>query len=102
MASPPLDTPASTTPASPAPASANPANKAKAATESCDGTTDNRAQVHGSVETGVVAGNHFSGNYQAGNVNITKPFGDCNHPSTTLRISVSAGQGHFGYNQGSH
>ncbi|HTD29879.1 MAG TPA: hypothetical protein VK660_10875 [Xanthomonadaceae bacterium] len=65
-------------------------------------TCDNKAQVHGDVETGVVAGNHISGNYQAGTVNITKPLGDCTHPSGGLSITVSASKSRFGYSRGNH
>jgi hypothetical protein len=68
------------------------------ATDSCD----NKPQVHGSVETGVVASNRFSGNYESGTVNITKPVGDCTKPNSGgVSVSVSAGEGHF-YTRGNH
>jgi hypothetical protein len=67
-------------------------------TDSCD----NKPQVHGSMETGVVASNHFSGNYQSGTVNITKPVGDCTQPNSGgVSVSVSVGEGHF-YTHGNH
>jgi hypothetical protein len=73
-----------------------------ATTDGCDDATYNKPQVHGSVSTGVVAGNHFSGSYQTGTVNITQPLGDCKHPTGSLSISVSGGQSHFGYPRGGH
>ena len=78
------------------------ANDPDATTEACDDATVNKPQVHGSVTTGVVAGNHFSGNYEAGSVSIVKPLGDCKHPTGTLSITVRGGQGHFGYSPRSH
>lgn len=65
----------------------------------CDDSKYNDAQVHGSVGMGVVAGNHVSGNYQTGEVNITKPLGDCDHPTGAISFSVGVGQGNF---HGSH
>jgi hypothetical protein len=67
------------------------------ATDSCDDATVNKPKVHGSVSTGVVAGNHFSGNYQAATVNVTKPLGDCKHPKGSLSITAHVSQGHVGY-----
>ncbi|MGA0586191.1 hypothetical protein ACO2Q2_03515 [Dyella sp. KRB-257] len=61
----------------------------------CDDATYNDTQVHGSVGMGVVAGNHVSGNYQTGTVNLSKAFGDCDHPTGGMSISIGAGQGHF-------
>ena len=108
-------TPAGTTTSSPTPSSVNTApgvyygdhsgvavaDDPDTATNSCDGATGNKPQVHGSVSTGVAAGNHFSGNYQAATVNVTKPTGDCKHPTGTLRITAHVSQDHFGY-RGSH
>lgn len=108
-------TPSGTTPSSPTPSSVNTApgvyygdhsgvaaaDDPDTATNSCDDATGNKPQVHGSVSTGVVAGSHFSGNYQAATVNVTKPTGDCKHPAGTLRITAHVSQDHFGY-RGSH
>ena len=115
-AAPASATPTSTTPASTTPASTTPANPNAApgvyygdhsgvtaaddpdsATDSCDDAAGNKAQVHGNVSTGVAAGNHFSGNYQAATVNVTKPMGDCEHRKGTLRISAHVSQEHFSH-----
>lgn len=66
-----------------------------AATQQCDDSTYNQAQMHGSVGMGVVGGNHVSGNYQTGSVDITKNLGDCDHPTGTVGFSISVGQGNF-------
>ncbi len=61
----------------------------------CDDSTYNQPQMHGSVGMGVVGGNHVSGNYQTGTVNLRQAFGSCDHPSGGVSISVGAGSGHF-------
>jgi hypothetical protein len=61
----------------------------------CDDSKYNDAQVHGSVGMGVVGGNHVSGSYQTGEVNVTKALGDCDHPTGAIGFSVSVGQGNF-------
>jgi hypothetical protein len=61
----------------------------------CDDSTYNEPQVHGSVGMGVVGGNHVSGNYQTGTVNVSKAFGSCDDPSGGINISIGAGTGHF-------
>ena len=61
----------------------------------CDDSTYNKPQVHGSVGMGVVGGNHVSGNYQTGTVNISKAFGSCDEPGGGISISVGTGTGHF-------
>src|SRR5512139_1075128 len=63
--------------------------------DTCDDASYNKTQVHGSVGMGVVAGNHVSGHYQTGTVNLSKAFGDCDHPTGGVSISIGAGQGHF-------
>jgi hypothetical protein len=63
----------------------------------CDDATYNQPQVHGSVTTGVVAGNHFSGNYTGGGVTLSQAFGSCEHPTGGMSISVGGTQGHFGH-----
>jgi len=78
------------------------ANNPDAATDSCDDATYNKPQVHGSVGAGVVAGNRVSGNYQSGTVNITKPLGDCRHPTGVLSITAHASQSRFSYSRRSH
>jgi len=77
------------------------ANNPNDAADSCDDATYNKPRTHGSVSTGVVAGNHVSGNYQSATVNITKPLGDCKRPTGTLSITAHVSQGRFGY-RGSH
>jgi hypothetical protein len=84
------------------PVNAVAANDPNNPTASCDDTTYNQPQVHGSVTAGVVAGNHVSGSYEAGTVNIRKPLGDCEHPTGSLNISVSGGQGRFNYQRRNH
>lgn len=66
------------------------------ATVSCDDATYNQPQVHGEVTTGVVAGNHFSGNYTGGGVTLSQAFGSCEHPTGGVSISVGGTTGHFG------
>lgn len=61
----------------------------------CDDSTNNQPQVHGSVGMGVVGGNHVSGNYQTGTVNLRQAFGSCDHPTGGVSISIGAGSGHF-------
>lgn len=72
------------------------------ATDGCDDATYNKPQAHGSVAVGVAAGNHVSGNYQSGTVNITKPLGDCKHPSGILSITAHASQSRFNYSRRRH
>lgn len=74
---------------------ADDAADAASAIPDCDDATYNQAQVHGSVGTGVMAGNHVSGNYQTGTVNLSKAFGSCDHPTGGVSVSIGAGQGHF-------
>jgi hypothetical protein len=76
------------------------ANTPADAADSCDDATYNKTQVHGSVGMGVVSGSHMSGNYQTGTVNLTKAFGDCDHPTGGVSISISGGQGHFDQDRG--
>jgi hypothetical protein len=78
------------------------ANNSNAATDSCDDATYKKPQVHGRVAVGVAAGNHVSGNYQSGTVNITKPLGDCKHPTGILSITAHASQSRFDYSRRRH
>ncbi|MGH8157903.1 MAG: hypothetical protein ACREPQ_07265 [Rhodanobacter sp.] len=73
-----------------------------AAAQGCDDSTYNQAQMHGSVGMGVVGGNHVSGSYQTGEVNVTKNLGDCDHPTGTVGFSISVGQGNFHGNRGGY
>ncbi len=61
----------------------------------CDDSTYNQPQMHGSVGMGVVGGNHVSGNYQTGTVNLSQAFGSCDDPAGGVSISVGADSGHF-------
>lgn len=61
----------------------------------CDDSTYNKAQLHGSVGMGVVAGNHFGGSYQGGEANLSKRFGSCDEPSGGISISVGGSNGRF-------
>jgi hypothetical protein len=67
--------------------------------DTCDDATYNTTQVHGSVGMGVVAGSRFNGNYQTGTVNLSKAFGDCDHPTGGVSISIGAGEGHFDHDR---
>lgn len=61
----------------------------------CDDSTYNKAQLHGSVGMGVVAGDHFGGSYQGGEANLSKRFGSCDDPSGGISISVGGSSGRF-------
>jgi hypothetical protein len=69
----------------------------------CDDSTYNQPQIHGDVSVGVVGGNHVSGNYQTGAVNVSRAFGSCDKPTGGVSISIDVGQGNFnGHRQGWH
>ena len=61
----------------------------------CDDASYTKAQVHGDIGLGVVAGDHVSGNYQTGRVNVTKALGSCDNPTGAVSLSVQVGQGNF-------
>lgn len=63
--------------------------------QSCDDSTYNQTQMHGSVGMGVMAGNHMSGNYQTGAVSLSKNLGDCDDPKGSVNFSIGVGQGSF-------
>jgi hypothetical protein len=65
----------------------------------CDDVTYTQPQIHGDVTAGVVGGNHVSGNYQSGVVNVSKAFGSCENPTGGIGISIGAGQGNFNNNR---
>ncbi len=104
---PPSSLPASSTtaakPASSAPGvyygdtsgSTSHADERTAYAQRCDDATYGQPQVHGSVGTGVMAGNHVSGNYQTGTVSVSKNLGDCDEPKGSVNFSIGVGQGHF-------
>ncbi|MGH8041486.1 MAG: hypothetical protein ACREPN_05515 [Rudaea sp.] len=64
-------------------------------TPGCNDATYGKPQVHGSIGMGVVAGNHISGNYQTGSVNVTKALGSCDHPTGSVSLTINVGQGNF-------
>jgi len=79
-----------------------PVDAADSGKPACDDATYAQPQVHGSVGMGVVAGNHLSGNYQTGGVQIRKNLGSCDHPTGGVSLSINVGQGHFGGSRGWH
>jgi hypothetical protein len=93
-----------TTPAKPAPGvyygdTSGSTDAGLASAQTCDDSKFNDPQVHGSVSTGVVSGSHTgTGTWEGGEVNVTKTYGDCDHPtgSVGFSISVNQGQGNFG------
>lgn len=64
----------------------------RVAAQRCDDSTYNQPQTHGSMSMGVMGGNHVSGSYQAGTINVTKNLGDCEHPTGSVGLSISVGQ----------
>jgi len=69
----------------------------------CDDATYTQPQIRGAVTAGVVGGNHVSGNYQSGVVNVSKAFGSCDNPAGGVGISIGAGQANFnGHRHGWH
>lgn len=67
----------------------------------CDDATYNKPQVHGSLSTGVVSASHGgSGSYQTGVVSLSQAFGDCEHPTGGVSISVGGGNSNFGGGRG--
>lgn len=61
----------------------------------CNDASYTKAQVHGDIGLGVVAGDHVSGSYQTGRINVTKALGSCDHPTGEVSVSVDVGQGNF-------
>jgi hypothetical protein len=67
----------------------------------CDDATYNKPQVHGSLTTGVVSASHGgSGSYQGGVVSLSQAFGDCEHPTGGVSISVGGTNSNFGGGRG--
>lgn len=65
----------------------------------CDDSTFNKAQTHGSVSTGIATGRRMgTSTFNAGTVNISKQFGSCDDPGSSIDISigVSNSNGNFG------
>ena len=79
-----------------------PVDAADSGKPACDDATYAQPQVHGSVGMGVVAGNHVSGNYQTGAVQLSKRLGSCDHPTGGMSLSIDVGQGHFNGSRGWH
>lgn len=75
-------------------------------TPACDDSTYNKAQVHGSVSTGIFSGSHVgTGTYEGGNVNVTKRLGSCDDPRGGVNMSISVGASHLngrGYRGNDH
>ncbi len=71
------------------------ADRDTTSSQACDDYTYNQPQMHGSVGMGVVGGNHMSGSYQTGTVNITKNLGDCDHPTGAVSFSIGVGNSNF-------
>lgn len=67
----------------------------RTANAGCDDATYGQPRVHGDVTVGAVGGNHVSGNYQSGTVNVSKAFGSCDHPAGGASVSISVGRGNF-------
>jgi hypothetical protein len=103
---PPSDVPASSStaakPASKAPGvyygdtSGSTGNSDYASRPTCDDSTFNQPQVHGSVSTGVVSGSHMgTGTWNAGNVNVSKNFGSCDEHTGSVNLSIGVSDGNF-------
>jgi len=73
-----------------------PVDGADSGKPACNEAAYAQPQVHGSVGMGVVAGNHISGNYQTGSVQVMKNLGSCDHPTGGVSLSIDVGQGNFG------
>jgi len=73
-----------------------PVDAADSGKPTCNEAAYAQPQVHGSVGMGVVAGNHISGNYQTGSVQVMKNLGSCDHPTGGVSLSIDVGQGNFG------
>ncbi len=62
----------------------------------CDDATRNKAQVHGSVGTGIFSGRHIgSGTFSSGSVSIDKRYGSCDEPAGGVSMSISVGGSRF-------
>jgi len=69
---------------------------AAANAQGCDDSKFDKAQVHDELSTGIASGSHSgTSSYEGGTVNVTKAFGDCDHPSGSIGISISVDQTHF-------
>jgi len=79
-----------------------PVDAADSGKPACDDAAYAQPQVHGSVGMGVVAGNHLSGNYQTGAVQVRKNLGSCDHPTGGMSLSINVGQGNFNGSRGRH
>jgi hypothetical protein len=71
-------------------------NTADNATATCDDSTYNQPQVHGSVGAGVMSGSRIgTGTFGSGNVNVTKQYGSCDEPTGSVSMSISVDRAHF-------
>lgn len=62
----------------------------------CDDSKYDKAQVHGEVSTGIASGSRMgTSSYEGGTINVTKAFGDCDHPSGGVSFSISVNQTNF-------
>jgi hypothetical protein len=63
----------------------------------CDDSKFDKAQVHGSVSTGIASGSRMgTSSYEGGEINVTKAFGDCDHPAGGVSFSIGVSQSNFG------
>ena len=71
-------------------------NNDTADAQTCDDSKYDKAQVHGAVSTGIASGGYMgTSTYEGATVNVTKAFGDCDHPSGGVSFSISVDQSHF-------
>ena len=71
-------------------------NNDTADTQTCDDSKYDKAQVHGALSTGIASGGYMgTSTYEGGTINVTKAFGDCDHPSGGVSFSISVDQSHF-------
>lgn len=62
----------------------------------CDDSTYNQPQVHGSVGAGVMSGSRVgTGTFGSGTVNVTKQYGSCDEPTGSVSMSISVDKAHF-------
>lgn len=67
-----------------------------ASTPTCDDSTYNQPQVHGSVGVGVLSGRQMgTGTFSTGNVSVTRQYGSCDDPTGGMSMSISVGAEHF-------
>ena len=68
----------------------------EASARTCDDSTYNQPQVHGSVGMGVMTGSHVgTGTFNIGSVSVDKRYGSCDEPAGGVSMSISVGGGRF-------